>query len=82
MIKMQYLAPQFIEGFFLTRMGLFNVEFNKYGGGIVVFCLFTFSFLLSSDLFWPGEEEGLSAVVGVDMAVEEGAVASSAEPGT
>ena len=30
-------------------------------------------------LFWPGEVEGLFAVVGVDMAVEEGAVASSAE---
>jgi hypothetical protein len=34
---------------------------------------------LASFLFWPGEVEGLSAVMGIDMAVEECAVASAAE---
>jgi len=31
-------------------------------------------------LFGPGEEEGLTAKVGADMAVEKGAVASAPEP--
>jgi len=40
---------------------------------------FLLSFVFCLALFWPCEVEGFSAIVGVDMTVEEGAVSSAAE---
>ena len=39
----------------------------------------TLQFIEGFLLFWPGKVEGFFAVVGINMAVEEGAVASAAE---
>ena len=60
----------------MKQSGPFNISNFLICGKVLLFtfCLFTFP-----ALFWPGEEEGLSAIVGVDMAVEKGAVSSAAE---
>ena len=48
------------------------------GGRLLIFAFLLFPFFCLA-LFWPGEVEGFFAVVGVNMAVEEGTVSSAAE---